>query len=961
MATILIVDDKAPNREFLTSLLGYKGHRVIEAADGSEALEMLRKLLVDLVVSDILMPTMDGYELVRRMRGAPETARTPVIFFTAHYNEIEAHNLARACGVSRVLTKTADPEVVLRTVEDVLTDKEPPAPAPEAEAFDEQHLRVVNRKLVDVTDELRRQSSHLAALIDMNLQLASERDPQALLSGFSKAARELVSARHVVVAVHAADRGPLRLVKVSGLGQDAAVALASALLREGAFGDQIADPRTLRAQFESGDPAAAGLPAAHPPVRSLVLAPIRSLAHVYGWVCATEKVGALEFSEQDERLLGVLAAEVGRIYENGSLYAELKKQTEGLQKEIVERKAVEAALLRSEERFRLLFQNAPLPMWVYGIESLRFLEVNDVAVATYGYSREEFAAMSLLDVRPAEEVEPLLQWMRNPPGKSATVTNWRHRYKDGRLVDVEIHLHEIEFAGVRARLALMVDVTARKEAERQTQRIFETSQDVIIVTNSFGTIRQVSPSALQTLGYHPDEMVGRSSRDFVLPDDLESVRRELRVLRKGRATKNFRCRFVHKDGRTVSLTWMAVWSEADRRFYFIGRDMTEHDRREEELRQALKMEAVGQLTGGVAHDFNNILTVIMGSVEALEDDGALRPAALERVGSIADATERAADLTRQLLAFSRKQALRPQPTDMNELVAATGKLLRRTLGEQIEIESMLADDLWRVEVDRAQLESALINLSINARDAMPDGGRLTIETRNATLDDDYVARHPGAVAGEYAMLAVTDTGKGIPANLLDKVFEPFFTTKAVGKGTGLGLSMVYGFINQSRGRIELSSDVGSGTSVRLYLPRVDGRAVDAAAEPAPEMPRGGERILVVEDDAQVRASVVGQLRSLGYEIDEAADGAAALERMAGAPRPYDLLVSDVIMPSMNGRALADEVNRRWPATKIMFMSGYTENAIVHHGRLDPGVVLLSKPFRKADLAQVVRRTLDGTA
>ena len=381
---------------------------------------------------------------------------------------------------------------------------------------------------------------------------------------------------------------------------------------------------------------------------------------------------------------------------------------------------------------------------------------------------------------------------------------------------------------------------------------------------------------------------------------------------------------------------------------------------EEQLQQSQKMEVVGQLTGGIAHDFNNILTVILANADALQEEEKLDAGVTVRLGQIARAVERAADLTRRLLVFSRKQPLHPQQTDVNALVAGTGTLLRRSLGEQVEIETVLAADLCLADIDRAQLETALVNLCLNARDAMPDGGRLLIETHNVTLDEDYAAQNPEAAPGQYVLLAVTDTGGGIPPGALDRVFEPFFTTKEIGKGTGLGLSMVHGFIKQSCGHIKIYSEVGHGTTIRCYLPRGDLERVAAVVPPAAVLSGGAERILVVEDDPQVRASVVQQLQSMGYAVSQASDGTAGVKAFEAASPPFDLLLTDVVMPGpFNGRALANEVAQRWPRTKVVFMSGYTEASIVHQGRLAAGARLLSKPFRKADLAAIVRRTLDG--
>jgi signal transduction histidine kinase len=379
---------------------------------------------------------------------------------------------------------------------------------------------------------------------------------------------------------------------------------------------------------------------------------------------------------------------------------------------------------------------------------------------------------------------------------------------------------------------------------------------------------------------------------------------------------------------------------------------------ESQVRQAQKMEAIGQLTGGVAHDFNNILTVITGTIEILDDAVKDRPELAQITRLIGAAAARGADLTQHLLAFARRQPLQPRSTDVNALVIDAARLLRPTLGEQIEIESMLAHDSAPALIDPSQLSTAILNLALNARDAMPNGGKLTLETRNVVLDESYAGMNSEVSPGNYVMVAVSDSGTGIPASLLEKVFEPFFTTKEVGKGSGLGLSMVYGFVKQSNGHVKIYSEEGHGTSVKLYLPQsVGGVSAPAADAGSSGIERGDESILIVEDDALVREYVVTQISGLGYDTLAASNAAEALAIIDG-PERIDLLFTDVIIPgTMNGRQLAIEALKRRQGLKVLYTSGYTENAIVHHGRLDAGVLLLAKPYLRADLARMIRTAL----
>jgi len=593
---------------------------------------------------------------------------------------------------------------------------------------------------------------------------------------------------------------------------------------------------------------------------------------------------------------------------------------------------------------------------------------NKAAEDLFGYSAAEAVGQPISIIVPPDrrcEVDDILA--RVGRGEAIDHHETVCLYRDGHIVDVSLSVSPIRSATgeIVGASKIARDITESKRTQsalnreiEERQRIFETSQDLILVSDSVGNLIQVSPSVTAILGYRPDEMIGHNAIKFIHQEDLQSTRHEMRTARKGQLMRSFETRYVHKDGRTVTLNWMGAWSQAAQRHFFIGRDLTEKRAAEAQFRQAQKMESIGQLTGGIAHDFNNILTVITGTIGILGEVVADQPELATVTKLIDEAAERGAQLTKQLLAFARKQPLQPREIDVNGLLLEAAKLLRPTLGEQIEISPKLAADVWPALADPNQLSTAILNLALNARDAMPRGGKLMIETLNISLDHGYVSMNNDVAVGDYVMIAVSDTGSGIPAALLDKVFDPFFTTKEVGKGTGLGLSMVFGFVKQSGGHIKIYSEEGHGTTIRIYLPRSTGTGQSAGeAEPQAEVERGHETVLIVEDDTLVRKYVVTQVASLGYTTLEAANAAEALTIIDNGA-DIDLLFTDVIMPgAMNGRQLVDEALKRRRSLKTLFTSGYTENAIIHHGRLDPGVLLLAKPYRKPELARMIRLAL----
>jgi two-component system, cell cycle sensor histidine kinase and response regulator CckA len=512
---------------------------------------------------------------------------------------------------------------------------------------------------------------------------------------------------------------------------------------------------------------------------------------------------------------------------------------------ITERKQAEAALRASEERYRVLFDQSPLPKFLYDHETRRYLMVNAAAIATYGYSRDEFLSMTLDDLQPAADVGGVANLVATLEAGVNKIGAYRHKKKNGRNIDVDITL----------------------------QKFFMAERPCVLA---------------------------------------------------------------------------------------VALDTTERNRLESQLRQAQKMEAIGSLAGGVAHDFNNLLSVILSYSKMLAES--LKPGDPMRADleEISQAGRRAADLTRQLLAFSRQQLLEPRALDLNAVIHGVAKMLRRLVGEDVELSVVGNPELGTVRADQGQVEQVLVNLVVNSRDAMPEGGKLTIETANVVLDASYAADHPGVDAGPYVMLAVTDTGVGMDAATKERIFDPFFTTKEMGSGTGLGLATVFGIVQQSGGNIWVYSEPGLGTTIKVYLPKADGPC-DAPVAVAPETSdtRGSETILLVEDEESVRVLTRTILERQGYRVIEAQSGGDALLICEQHTATIHLLLTDVVMPRMSGRKLAERLSTLRPAMRVLYMSGYTDDSIVRHGVLESGVAFLQKPITPEALARKLREVLDS--
>ena len=502
---------------------------------------------------------------------------------------------------------------------------------------------------------------------------------------------------------------------------------------------------------------------------------------------------------------------------------------------------------------------------------------------------------------------------------------------------------------------------ALRQSEARYRSLFERNKAGVFRSTLEGRFLDCNDAFAQLFGYTREELLALPAHVLYHGGKAERDTRRATLEETSEETDLEMC-YRRKDGNPVWVIQnVSLVKEEDGTHVAEGTlvDITERHLLEEKLRQSQKMEAVGRLAGGVAHDFNNLLTVIEGYCRLLTDRLQSNPEACDQVKRIEDAAEKAASLTRQLLAFSRKQVLQPRVINLTSLVSNLDKLLRRLIGEDIELMTWTAPDLGLVKADPSQIEQVIMNLAVNARDAMPDGGRLTLETANVQLDSGYAVEHPGVIPGSYVMLAVSDNGSGMTAETKARIFEPFFTTKEMGRGTGLGLSMVYGIVSQSGGHIWVYSEIGHGTTFKIYLPRTEaGAASPPLEQEAVSTLHGSETILLVEDDAQLRDLVRTILTTFGYSVLAPTDAESIRSMSEDAASEINLLLTDVIMPGINGRDLARQFVARNPAIKVLYMSGYTENAIVHHGVLDESTHFLQKPFTPSALTTKVREVLD---
>jgi PAS domain S-box-containing protein len=617
-----------------------------------------------------------------------------------------------------------------------------------------------------------------------------------------------------------------------------------------------------------------------------------------------------------------------------------------------------------------MIRSNPDAITLRSLPERRYLEVNEGFTSLTGYTAEEVLGKTPAELNLWVEAEPHRTTLQKVETEGQVDgQEFRFRTKDGEIRYGRVSAMRVTINEKECMLSVTHDITDRKRVEEELQKseshfrslVHDAPYGIYRVTLD-GRLLEVNPALVMMLGYESEAELLRCNVERDIYRDTQAPQSPIKEYSQKEDFREIEAEWRRKDGKiiTVRMTGHPVSQKDNSLDYFevFAEDITERRSLERQLFQSQKMEAIGRLAGGIAHDFNNLLSIILGHSDILEQQAGANGRLRKSVEATRQAAERAAALTMQLLAFSRKQVIEPTVIDLNTSVKEIEKMLHRVIGEDIELAIRVQPDLGRVKADPGQLSQVLMNLAVNSRDAMPGGGKLVIETANVELDDTYVRQHLGARRGLYVMLAVSDTGIGMDSETLSHIFEPFFTTKEKGKGTGLGLSMVYGIVKQSNGYIMAYSEPGRGTTFKVYFPRTD-ESMPARQETQNEIPRGSEAILVVEDEPALRELTCLLLEDAGYTVLDSSGVEDALETAKDVQRRIDLLLTDIVMPRLDGRELANQIVSFRPNLKVLYMSGYTDDVIVHRCVLTQGAALVQKPFTKSTLLRKVRDTLDS--
>lgn len=1049
---ILIADDKEEGRYLLEVLLKGNGHEVVTVANGAEALEKLRSAKFDLIISDILMPVMDGFELCRRVKTDETLKQIPFIIYTATYTDPQDEALALKLGADRFILKPCEPEVFLSAIKEVMVAAGSrgiaslPTPGSEKDTlklYSERLVKKLEDKMMQLEKEVkaRREAEEKAQTLAEQWQITFDAmlDPVALietdgtvrqcnralgdflgqdigavvgqkcfrlihgtedyikdcplvraLQSGGKETIELSVAQHTFLVMIDPIKG--KNGKVSGFVHtmhditERKRAEESLRQSEQKFRETIMN---LTEGFYSCT------------IDGILLEHNRAFNQILDFDPGHDLKGIRlpDFWQNSEDMKGYLDELMNHGFiKNYLIHAKTKGdrkivvvansrlvkdekgiplRIEGTFSEITEQKRAEEELKQTEERYRALVEGSFDGIFIQ--KGFKIIYANQRLYEMLGYEPGELEGMDhWLVYHPdyqeliRERAKARMRGEEVPPQYEVKLQR-----KDGSSIDGEIQARRIMFGEEPGVQVWVRDISERKKREEQIRAseeryrtLVESISDAILWLGPQREILSCNQAFCNLFGYSRDEVMGKSVRILHASDEsFRSFGEIVYPVVREKGSCRVEWELVCKDGTKVPVEIVTSATKSSEGsisgFVSIARDVTERKKAEEEkatlqeqLRQAQKMEAIGRLAGGIAHDFNNILTVIKGVCQLSLLDLREADPLYAHLKEIERSVERAADLTRQLLAFSRKQIMDLEVFDLNRVIRDLYKMLRRILGEDIELETFLTEDLGRVKADLSQLEQVIVNLTVNARDAMPKGGKLTIETANVELNEEYARKHIGVQPGRYVMLSISDTGVGMTKEVQERIFEPFFTTKEMGKGTGLGLSTVYGIVKQSGGNIWVYSEPGEGTTFKIYLPRVDEPLSGQKEEVIGEIPGGRETILVVEDEETVRKLAVRLLKRQGYKVLEASGGGEAFVLCEKYKEPIHLILSDVVMPGMSGREVVERLQKIHPEAKVLYMSGYTDNVIVHHGILEEGIEFLQKPFTLEGLARKVREVLD---
>ena len=920
--TILIVDDKIENTILLENMLGGIGYSVVTAPNGEIALQKLAETKIDLIISDILMPVMDGFLFCRKVKENADWSRIPFVFYTATYTDAKDEELAIKEGADRYLRKPMEPQefieaiqtVIRETVEEKIVGKKPEP------ALEEASLELYNSRLVKKLEK---------KMFDLENEIEMRRKTENALRTSEQRYRILFNAGNDAMFVHYL---PGKNKKMTFLEVN-----------------DVACSRTgySRDEFLKLTPDDLFTPDSVDVARK-AMQKLESEKKII--------FEAVRLTKEGEKIPVEISSTVFDL--NG------KDTVLSISRDLSERKQAEKALRESEERFRMLFNAGSDAIFVHQPTADRapgrFIEVNEIACKMLEYSSDELLRLTPEDILPPDKLHSV-QMIERLFEEKAVLFESMHVTKSGQKIPVEISAQLFEFQGKPTILSISRNIRARKEAEKEMNMLahaIKSISECVSVTNVQDHLLFANDAFLKTYGYAWEEIAGKKSGIFRSARTPVEIQDQIlpQTLAGGWQGEIWNTR---KNGEEfeIHLSTSIIRDETGQPLALIGiaSDISEQKKMERQFYEAQKMETVGMLAAGVAHDFNNLLTVINGYSVLIKTRLHSRDEVYEMAEDIQKAGERATALTSQLLAFSRKQVIQPEVLDLNSLVDGTKKMISRLIGEDIQLAVKLSKTMLPIKIDPGQMNQVLMNLVVNARDAMPNGGNLILETSAYEMDD---SGHEIIEKGHYAQLSVTDNGIGMDPETQSHIFEPFFTTKRMGEGTGLGLATVYGIVKQNKGYILIDSEPRKGTRFNIYLPlmkRPD-KDVERTGEKA-DLPRGNARILLVEDEAAVRELIRKVLSGYGYHIFSANLPEAAIKIFNAQQDKIDLVVTDVVMPQMNGKELFDQLSAKKPGLKALFISGYPASVVSQHGILEAGINFLQKPINISELVKVVHQIL----